>query len=102
MTADDSLLNVDPAHNWKPGQRMRVRKSAAHTIDGAMSMLRSAVRRDDFDLAELEQIVQLGLPAELLAGGVATCRERGYSWAEIGRAVGTSREAAFQRWRNAR
>jgi len=99
-TPDDTwpYSNVEPAANWRPGQKVRMRKSVAHTITGAMSMLRSAAARADFDLPDLGELAALGLPTELLAIGVTNLRRRHHSWAEIGDALGTSREAAYQRF----
>lgn len=64
-------------------------------------LLRAHGRRvadgDPDDLAELLALVPL--LDEIIRDAVAGQRERhGFSWAEIGRAAGTSRQAAQQRW----
>jgi hypothetical protein len=93
------VTNIEPSLNWKQGQRPRERKSISHTIRGAMSMVRSAARRADFGELELGELVrartELDAATQLAVDGL---RARGCSWADIGAAVGTSREAAFQRW----
>ncbi len=69
-------------------------------IPAAARFIRAAGKRagegDEFELAEL-----VGLHAvldEAIAVAIAGQRSYGKSWAKIGRAVGTSREAAWQRW----
>ena len=69
-------------------------------IPAAARFIRAAGKRagegDEFELAEL-----VGLQAvldEAIAAAVAGQRTYKKSWAAIGRAVGTTREAAWQRW----
>lgn len=69
-------------------------------IPAAARFIRAAGKRagegDEFELAEL-----VGLQAVLdaaIATAVQGQRTYGKSWAHIGRAVGTTREAAWQRW----
>lgn len=69
-------------------------------IKAATRFIRAAGRRagegDEFELAELVSLhVVLD---EAVATAVAGQRTYGKSWAHIGRAVGTTREAAWQRW----
>jgi hypothetical protein len=69
-------------------------------IPAAARFIRAAGRRagegDEFELAELA-----GLQAvldEAIAAAVQGQKSYGKSWAHIGRALGISREAAWQRW----
>lgn len=63
-------------------------------------MLRALGRRvADGDGPDLAAAVALAeMLDEQIAAGVAAMHDAGYSWAYIGEAVGTSRQAAFQRW----
>jgi hypothetical protein len=94
------LLNGEPNVNWKPGKPMRERKSVAHTLDGARLMVRSASRRSTADLPDLVALVKLDHEVDAaLHTMVARLRaEDGASWADIGRVLGTSRQAAQQRF----
>jgi len=69
-------------------------------ITAAARFIRSAGKRagegDEFELAELVGLHDV--LDEAVATAVAGQRTYGKSWAAIGRAVGTSREAAWQRW----
>lgn len=96
----DELVG-DPSANWRPGHRIRYRKSVDHTLrHGIASMLRSVVRRPDFDIVDLGTLAGLQQDLdEAIAGAVDHLRtSEGYSWADIGRELGTSRQAAFQRY----
>lgn len=97
---DLDVTNVEPSANWRPGQRARYRKSVDHTIrHGIRSMLRSVARRPDFDVPDLTTLA--GLADELdaaIGDAVENLRADGHSWAVIGDALGTTRQAAFQRY----
>lgn len=69
-------------------------------VKAAARFIRAAGRRagegDEYELAEL---VSLRVVLEEAIATAVTGQQRyGKSWAVIGRAVGTSREAAWQRW----
>ena len=58
-----------------------------------------ARRADDLDPADLAELI--GLRDELdraIDQAAAAVKTSGYSWAEIGSATGTSRQAAHKRW----
>jgi hypothetical protein len=70
---------------------------------GGVVLLPAAIRRlKGEDLATVEALQhtasEIGRLQNALADGVAYSRERGLSWAVIGFSVGTSGEAARQRW----
>jgi hypothetical protein len=93
--------NRPPSANWRPGQRkFRERKSVEHTLrHGARSIMRSVARRDDFDVADLEHLAALKL--EVDAALVIAARQlnaRGFSWAEIARPLGITRQTAHERF----
>jgi hypothetical protein len=52
------------------------------------------------DVEDLAQMVELGrLFDEVMADAVKAMREeQGYSWTDVGRAVGVTRQAARQKW----
>jgi hypothetical protein len=96
------LLYDEPNVNWRPGKPVKARRSVSHTIDGARSMIRSASRRTTADLPDLANLARLEQDvAAALDAMVATLRagEQGASWADIGRALGCTRQAAQQRFR---
>lgn len=81
-------------------KRRRAPYETADYLAAVRRMLRAAGRRvadgDPVDLGEL-----VGLRAELdevIAAGVAGLRSQGVTWASIGEATGTSRQAAIQKW----
>jgi hypothetical protein len=95
------FLNAEPSAGYRPGQsKVRFRKSVSHTIrNGVASMLRSAARRDDFDVPNLTELAALEVELEeALVTAVANLRRQGHSWAVIGRALGCTRQAAFIRF----
>ncbi|MCA0322315.1 MAG: hypothetical protein LCH60_07035 [Actinobacteria bacterium] len=51
---------------------------------------------DPEDLGEMLEVA--GELDRAITASVAGLRESGYSWAEIARATGTTRQAAFARW----
>ncbi len=96
---DGDWGNSEPSANWRPGQRRRERKSVEHTISGAKYMMRSAARRDTFDLPHLALLAALADEhAEALDMAVENLRARGHSWAEIGRAMGMTKQGVFRRF----
>jgi hypothetical protein len=86
--------------NWRPGQRWRERKSVSHTIRwGAGSMIRSVVRRDDFDVPNLGELVAFEQVLELaLRDAVVNLRSQGHSWQTIASELGVTRQAAHERF----
>jgi len=100
-TYPDALLYDEPRSSWRPGRPMKPRRSVAHTIDGARTMIRSASRRPVADLPDLANLGRLAADVEAaMATMVATLRDgdHGASWADIGRALGITRQAAQQRF----
>ena len=98
---DWPFANEEPSANWRPGQRrIRTRKSVSHTIrHGVRGILRSVVRRPDFDLPNLTELAALaGELDEALIAAVANLRSQGHSWQAIGDALGVTRQTAFIRF----
>jgi hypothetical protein len=92
-------MQAEPASNWRPGQPKRYRKSVVHTIGAARSMLRSAVRRDEFDLEELAELRAVRLELDRLElEAVAKCRRDGATWQSIADAVGMHQPHAVRKW----
>ncbi len=102
---DTSLQSVVKA-SLTAGRRSKRPRRGVETvgprgfIPAAARFIRAAGKRagegDEFELAELA-----GLQAvldEAIATAVAGQKGYGKSWAHIGRALGISREAAWQRW----
>lgn len=94
---------------YRLNRRGRPVKSVAHTLEAATAMVEGlAARRrrpdaglnDDFDLYELGQLVALDrAAAEALDRAAAHLHYvKGYSWGEIARHLGVTRQAARQRW----
>lgn len=69
-------------------------------LGAARRFIRAAgVRVADADPVDLAAMLQLeGALAEALQTAVDGQRARGFSWAEIGVALGVSKQAAYQRW----
>lgn len=63
-------------------------------------ILQAAGRRiEDADVEDLAELVALRAAVdEAIANAVAGMRARGASWAEIGRAVGITKQSAYERW----
>lgn len=96
------IVNMQPSANWRPSQgRIRARKEVSHTIrHGIRSMLRSVARRDDFDLPNLAELVELRLDLEdAIASAVRNLREQDHSWTAIAAELGVSRQSAWERYR---
>lgn len=98
---DFPVTNEAPSANWRPGQaKVRTRKSVDHTLrHGAASMLRSAARRDDFDVPDLGTLasIQETLDAAMQTA-VDNLRSQGHSWATIGAELGITRQSAHERF----
>lgn len=84
-------------------------KSVEHTLEAATAMLRGlAARRrrpdaglnDDFDLAHLALLLEHLETAQAALDAAVTdlAAGKGYTWGEIGRTLGVTRQAARQRW----
>lgn len=90
--------------NYRPGQRIRHRKSVDHTLrHGVASILRSVARRDDFDVPDLATLDRMRFEIDA-AIEVAARRlhDDGHSWTDIGAALGTTRQNAYQRFGRSR
>jgi hypothetical protein len=75
------------------------RKSVAHTITGVRAILRSVGRRDDMELGELRQLDELHqVLDQAITDAVSGLRSQGSSWAHIAQQLGTTRQAAQQRY----
>jgi hypothetical protein len=92
-------LNMEPSANWRPGQkRARPKKDVTHSIKGLFRCLASVAKRQDFTLDHLAMLVDQDAPKWLLQIGVDNLRRQGHSWAVIARELGTTREAAYERF----
>jgi hypothetical protein len=95
----EASTNRPPSANWRPGQPFRERKSVAHTIRGLRSILRSVGRRDDFDVADLEQLAALRFEVEAATRVAARyLHDAGYSWSDIARPLGITKQTAHERF----
>ena len=87
----------------RPPKRQRREVETMDYIKAAERFIRSAGSRvgesDEFELAEL--VAMRDTLEAAITVAVVGQRTYGKSWADIGRAVGTTREAAWQRWGNA-
>jgi hypothetical protein len=76
----------------------RVREPSEYTR-ALLRMLKTARLKRGFDADSFAEMVQLDTQLHvLLAEGAMALYEDGFSWGEIGRACGMSRQAARQRW----
>lgn len=68
--------------------------------DAIVRMLRALVRRaGDGDTEALEQLARVDvLGSTLLTEGARAAYEKGYSWGDIGRLLGTTRQSAWERF----
>lgn len=101
MSAEEPHSSIQPSANWRPGHRkFRERKSVEHTLtQGVPSMLRSAARRDDFDVPNLSHLTALSDALDVaLAIAVENLRGQGHSWAAIARQLGVTRQSAHERF----
>lgn len=84
----------------RPAKRPRREVETLDYIKAAERFIRSAGERvgesDEFELAEL--VAMRNTLEAAITVAVHGQRNYGKSWADIGRAVGTTREAAWQRW----
>lgn len=99
--AEFPLTNYEPSANWRPGQKKaRPKKSVDHTIrHGIRSMIRSVVKREDFDIADLSTLADL--QADLAAAqqtAVDNIRSQGYSWSEVADGLGCSKANVIKRF----
>lgn len=96
------MLNGEPSANWRPGQRrFRERKSVEHTIrHGIRSMLRSVVRRDDFDLPDLAELVAVRVELDQAVDeAVRNLRSQGHSWQAIADELQLTRQSVWERYK---
>lgn len=79
-------------------------KSVSHTLAGVASIVRSIPRRaehyGEVDVPDLAQLAELSHVVERALRDTVTImrRDDGYSWAEIGEALGITRQAAHERF----
>jgi hypothetical protein len=108
--ARDDVTAVNPAFTPAPARDSRARpgnKSGRYVetseyIQAARRFIRGAGRRvGDMDIAELPALAQLTAEADAVLQAAATRLhdECGYSWGDIGTAMGTTRQGAFRRFR---
>lgn len=79
------------------------RRDETETVDFldmvARLVRRAGVRVADADEIELAKLLELERTlAAAIAAAVEGQRARGLSWADVARATGKTRQAAFQRW----
>jgi hypothetical protein len=93
QVCQDTSLNVRLSQGGKP------KKSVHHTLSSAIpSMLRGVARRaelgevDVTDLAELKALHEHVERA--MVDTIVVLRRDGYSWADVGRALGVTRQTA--------
>jgi hypothetical protein len=91
-----------PERNVKPGLTAK-RRSSVENDDYAQFLrrvLRAFSRRIAAgDIDALTDLANLAADLETaLHDAVTGLRQEGYSWADIGNATGTTRQAAHQRW----
>lgn len=107
MTTDRPTEGPEAA--YRLNDRGRPVKSVEHTLAAVTSIVGGLSRRrrrpdaglmnDDLDLGELAQLVTLRETIEVqTAEAVADLYVKGYSWTDIGRALGVSRQAALKRY----
>jgi hypothetical protein len=97
-----------PEADYRRNERGRPVKSVESTLTAATRLVDGLARRrrrpdaglnDDLDLAELAQLVALRQTVEdQLTEAVVDLYARDYSWTDIGRALGVSRQAALKRY----
>jgi hypothetical protein len=85
-------------HRRRGQKSERVIEHDSYT-DGVMRLIRGMGKRASADLEALQWPAgAVDYARGALAMAVDGCRARGYSWAEIGTALGTTRQAAQQRF----
>lgn len=97
----DTILNAELSANYRPGQRkVRERKSVDHTIrHGVRSILRSVVKRNDFDVPDLAALAQLQLELDAaMRVAIVNLRDQGHSWQALADALGVTRQAMHKRF----
>jgi hypothetical protein len=97
-----------PEADYRLNERGRPVKSVEHTLTAVTSIVGGLARRrrrpdaglnDGLDLAELTQLVGLRETVEdQLAEAVTDLYAADYSWTDIGRALGVTRQAALKRY----
>lgn len=105
MTPDKPEIDTQRlSANYRPGHRIRYRKTVDHTLrHGVGSMLRSVARRDDFDVPDLATLDALRSEVDAaIAVAARRLHTAGHSWTEIGDALGTTRQNAYQRFGRSR
>lgn len=106
--APEGPENSDPAGYRRNARGVPV-KSVEHTLEAVTAIVRGLGRRrrrpdaganDDLDLAELDQLLALrsAVDAEIDQAVTDLATVKGYTWGEIGRHLGVTRQAARQRW----
>lgn len=79
----------------------RTPRDASEVAAGVARMMAALARRaEDGDLEAFGELVRLRTRLHGLTGiaGLALHEQHGWTWDEIGRAAGISRQAAQQRW----
>ena len=92
-------MDADTPINIRLSQGGKPKKSVHHTLtSGVPSMLRGVARRarlgevDPDDLAALRALHDT--IEEAMGATIAVLRDQGYSWADVGRALGVTRQTA--------
>lgn len=94
-TAGTSPDQVVPAVHT----RRRTPRETPEVADGARRLIRAVARRAETDLDALPLLAQLGADVdEAMARAVKGCRDFGWSWADVGRVLGVTRQAAQKRY----
>jgi hypothetical protein len=99
----NSELTPDRQSDRRPARsrrRPRQERETPEFADMVERMIRAYARRvGEGDVEELPRMIDMHRALdEALAVAVAGLRDFGYSWGEIAKRIGTSRQAAQQRW----
>jgi len=82
---------------WQDGRRAWIRLNGWH--QAATDTPGHAITRDAAETALQDIRLVRGLLDQAEMNAVKTARSGGASWAEIGTMLGTTRQAAWERWR---
>lgn len=108
MTAPEqsSAATDEPGRRPRPGTRRRRRRRGPMETPEYADMMARLVRRygvrvGDADTVDLTRMLEVrALFDEAIRAAVRGQREAGFTWGEIGEALGTSKQAALMRFRS--
>lgn len=80
-------------------RRAKDRVETPEMADAVVRMVRALGARASEDVDALPELARVALALDVAThGAVAGCRERGWSYTDVGRVLGITRQAAFQRF----